>query len=149
MQHFWCAMYTTVFTVYLTTLLTQTQSYKREIHPSAISNWKTFIQLSLGLVKDMKTIIAIALVISCVCAVASAQSCTEQAASLVSCINMLSTGGTSFCNDCGNPLFRYYRDCLGGNTTPVTTSEFNKHSFSILLLRVLCMYYYSSVINRK
>ena len=79
----------------------------------------------------MKGIVAIAAVISCLCVVASAQSCDDQATQLASCSGRLAvatlTGATgSFCDDCGNSLYRYYRDCIsGGDVTPVTNGEFN------------------------
>ncbi len=65
----------------------------------------------------MKAIIAIA-VISCLFVVASSQSldCIRIAGELATCISRLgtTTDTASFCNDCGNSLVRYYRDCAGG-----------------------------------
>ena len=79
------------------------------------------------IVNTMKSVIAIALFISCLCVLASAQdaaNCLQQASSLASCISRLpeSTGGDDFCNECGNPLFRYYRGCTG-STSAITLGE--------------------------
>ena len=78
------------------------------------------------IVNAMKSVIAIALFISCLCVLASAQdtvNCLQQASSLASCVTRLSeSGGDDFCNECGNPLFRYYRDCIG-STSAVTQGE--------------------------
>ena len=67
----------------------------------------------------MRTILAI-VVISCFFAVAASQSldCITRLADLGSCITRLGTatlGQTEFCNECGNSLISYYRDCAGGN----------------------------------
>ena len=65
----------------------------------------------------MKTILAI-VVISCFFVVASSQSsdCVNRLNDLASCLSMVgqSTDTTAFCNDCGNKLVSYYRDCTGG-----------------------------------
>ena len=78
----------------------------------------------------MKGIVVITAVISCLWVVASAQTCSDQSAQLASCISQLAvaaiTGNTaSLCNNCSNPLYRYYQDCInGGNVTPVTSGKF-------------------------
>ena len=78
----------------------------------------------------MKGLIAIAAVISCLWVIASAQSCEDQAKQLASCISQLAvaaiSGNTaSFCNNCGNPLYVYFRNCVdGGDVTPVTRGKF-------------------------
>lgn len=68
----------------------------------------------------MKAVIAIA-VLACFLAVASAQNpftCGTRAGELATCVSRLGTasqdGVTAFCNECGNSLVSYYRDCLGG-----------------------------------
>ena len=65
----------------------------------------------------MRTILAI-VVISCFFAVAMSQSdCTTRLRDLGSCIIRLGTatqGQTEFCNECGNQLVSYYRDCEDG-----------------------------------
>ena len=72
-------------------------------------------------IKDkMRTILAI-VVISCFFAVAMSQSadCANRASDLSNCISRLATAAsqgqvTEFCNECGNTLYSYYEDCLGG-----------------------------------
>ena len=66
----------------------------------------------------MRTILAI-VVISCVFIVASSQSdCLNRANDVNNCISRLSYGSRTnleaYCNECGNSLIRYYRDCTSG-----------------------------------
>ena len=65
----------------------------------------------------MRTILAI-VVISYFFVVASSQSsdCGSRANNVATCISRLSssTDIQAFCNECGNKLVSYYRDCAGG-----------------------------------
>ena len=80
-------------------------------------------------IKDkMRTILAI-VVISCFFAVATSQfsfDCATRLADLGNCITRLGTatqGQTDFCNECGNPLVSYYRDCHAANGVGVDTVQ--------------------------
>ena len=77
----------------------------------------------------MKSVTIIALIL-CLWTVAAKAvdfgECAQRAVSEASCITRLNSGneGNTFCNECGNSLYRYYRDCISGSdVSPVTTSE--------------------------
>ena len=78
----------------------------------------------------MRAILAIA-VISCFFIVAHSQSlqCATRLVDVGTCISRLATanqGSTNFCNECGNSLVSYYRDCTGGaGVEQVQAGKFN------------------------
>ena len=80
-----------------------------------------YYAMIIDIIKNkMRTILAIA-VITCFFAVPiSSQfnlNCVNRLTDLGSCITRLGTAtldSTDFCNECGNSLVSYYRDCAGG-----------------------------------
>lgn len=76
----------------------------------------------------MKTVLVIA-IIACLFVVGLAQSqeCMNQATNLASCLSMLTSGGSTFCNDCASRLISYYNECLNGaGVDAVRTSKFTE-----------------------
>ena len=64
----------------------------------------------------MKTVLVIA-VIACLFVVGLAQTqsqCVTQANDLSSCISMVASGGSTFCNNCASQLISYYNQCTNG-----------------------------------
>ena len=79
----------------------------------------------------MRTILAIA-VVTCFLAVPTLSqfgqftNCATRLASLGNCIARLATAtrnSTDFCNDCGNTLVSYYRDCGGASVNTVQAGD--------------------------
>ena len=63
----------------------------------------------------MKTVLVIA-VITCpfVMGLAQTQNCVTQASNLTSCLSMVASDGSTFCNQCANQLISYYQQCTNG-----------------------------------
>ena len=63
----------------------------------------------------MKTVLVIT-VIACLFVMGLAQNedCVTQASNLSSCLSMVASGGSTFCDQCANQLISYYNECTGG-----------------------------------